>query len=161
MPEARAPQRIAMQLHADSRAPSLFTMFAGDWRSIYLHSSQPSVAGLRACLTWPIETCLENTMEHTIANDPAEKDRYRRAKRRVGAMRGFYIHLMVYVLVNTGLIVLNMLLPHGGWWWQWTAFGWGIGLVAHATSVFVGPGLLGRDWEERKIRELMSRDHGG
>jgi hypothetical protein len=100
----------------------------------------------------------EKTMQNTMTNNPTEQDRYRRAKRRVAAMRGFYIHLMVYLLVNTGLITLNVLLPHGGWWWQWTAFGWGIGLVAHAAGVFIGPDLFGRGWEERKIKELMSRE---
>jgi hypothetical protein len=101
---------------------------------------------------------LEKIMEKAINGDPDEQERYRRARKRVGALRGFYIHLTVFVLVNAGLIVINILTSHGGWWWQWTTFGWGIGLVAHAAVVFVGPGLFGRDWEERKIKELMSRD---
>jgi len=35
--------------------------------------------------------------------------------------------------------------------------GWGIGLAAHGLSGFVGRGLLGADWEERKIREYLDR----
>jgi len=35
--------------------------------------------------------------------------------------------------------------------------GLGIGLAAHGLSGFVGRGLLGADWEERKIREYLDR----
>ena len=37
-------------------------------------------------------------------------------------------------------------------------FFWGIGLVAHGLSVFVPQFVLGKDWEERKIRELMEKN---
>jgi hypothetical protein len=99
----------------------------------------------------------EGMMENLISNDPAEQERYRRARRQVAKLRGFYVHFTVYLLVNAGLLALNMLLPHGGWWWQWAAFGWGIGLAAHATSVFLSPNLFGHDWEQRKIKEIMAR----
>ncbi|HYI15106.1 MAG TPA: 2TM domain-containing protein [Thermomicrobiales bacterium] len=36
--------------------------------------------------------------------------------------------------------------------------GWGIGLGAHAMTVFVFHGRLGKGWEERKIAELMEKD---
>ena len=88
-----------------------------------------------------------------------EQERYRRARSRVKALRGFYVHLTVYLLVNTGLIAINVLVQQGGWWWPWAAGGWGIGLAAHAVGVFVVPGFLGRDWEQRKIREIMAKDH--
>ena len=97
-------------------------------------------------------------MKTAMTSPIDDNERYRRARRRVGALRGFYIHALVYVLVNAALIGLNSLLPHGGWWWQWPALGWGIGLAAHAAGVFAAPNLLGRDWEERKIRELLARD---
>jgi hypothetical protein len=99
----------------------------------------------------------EGMMENLISTDPAEQGRYRRAKHEAAKLRGFYIHFTVYLLVNAGLLVLNVLLPHGGWWWQWSALGWGIGLAAHAAGVFLSPNLFGRDWEERKIKEIMAR----
>src|SRR5579863_9626846 len=98
-------------------------------------------------------------MMKTAMTSPMNDDeRYRRAKRRVASLRGFYIHALVYVLVNGALIGLNSLLPHGGWWSVFTLQGWGVGLAAHAVGVFAGPSLLGRNWEERKIRELLARD---
>jgi 2TM domain-containing protein len=64
-----------------------------------------------------------------------------------------------HVLVNIGLFVIN-LLTGGGWWFYWPLLGWGVGLGIHALSVFAfgGRGPWDRDWEERKIRELMDRD---
>ncbi len=40
-----------------------------------------------------------------------------------------------------------------------TAFFWGIGLLSHALSVF-GPNLfLGKDWEDKKIKQLMEKEN--
>jgi 2TM domain len=89
----------------------------------------------------------------------SEDQRYDRAHARVQALKGFYTHATAYVLVNIGLFVIN-LLTGGGWWFYWPLLGWGIGLGIHALSVFGfrGGGTWGRDWEERKTRELMDRD---
>ena len=85
-------------------------------------------------------------------------ERYERARQRVEALRGFYMHLAVFVVVNAGLFVLDIL-SSGGTWFFWPLFGWGIGLAVHAVSVFAR-GPFGPDWEDRKIRELMERDPG-
>jgi hypothetical protein len=71
-------------------------------------------------------------------------------------LRGFYSHLIMFVLVNALLFVVDVLTP-GGWWFYWPLFGWGIGVGIHAMSVFVG-GPFGSQWEQRKIRQLMERD---
>ena len=36
--------------------------------------------------------------------------------------------------------------------------GWAIGLTIHALSAFGMIGLLGRDWEERRLKELMEEE---
>jgi hypothetical protein len=85
---------------------------------------------------------------------------------RVQAIKGFYVHATVFVLVNIGLFVINALtggLAGGVWWFYWPLIGWGIGLGAHALGVFgfgSGGGPLGRDWEERKTREMMDKEEG-
>jgi hypothetical protein len=86
-----------------------------------------------------------------------EQRRYERAHKRVEALKGFYIHATVFVLVNTGLFVIN-LLTGGPWWFFFPLLGWGIGLGVHALSTFVFGGRLGQDWEERKTREFMDRE---
>jgi hypothetical protein len=91
-----------------------------------------------------------------------EQHRYERARARVQAIKGFYVHASAFVVVNIALFALNVLVG-GGWWFYWPLIGWGIGLGAHALGVFGfsgGGGPLGRDWEERKISEMMDKEGG-
>ncbi len=85
---------------------------------------------------------------------------YEEAKKRVQDIKGFYQHLLVYVLGNLFLLVVNALTTFGSWWFHWTLFGWGIGIVVHGVSVFWRGGLWGKEWEERKIRKLMGDSDG-
>jgi len=91
-----------------------------------------------------------------------------RAKRRVEKLRGFYTHLVVYIVVNVVISVFKIVrnLRHGesleeaifdlsfsGVWLLW-----GIGLAIHAFTVFVLPSLIGHNWEEEKIKQFMEED---
>jgi heme/copper-type cytochrome/quinol oxidase subunit 1 len=90
----------------------------------------------------------------------ADHDAYEQARQRVRAMRGFYIHLLFYILVNGALFIINLAAgaAHGaGWWFYWPLLGWGVGLAAHAVGVFGLRGWLGPEWEERKIKEQLSK----
>ena len=40
-----------------------------------------------------------------------------------------------------------------------TAFFWGIGLLAHGLSTFMPHWIFGRSWEEKKIREFIEKDN--
>jgi uncharacterized integral membrane protein len=92
-----------------------------------------------------------------------EKDRYERATKRVKRIKSFYTHAVVYVVINILIVIINIQnMDAGESYFQWqnftTLFFWGIGLLAHALSVFTPNFLLGKDWEERKIKELMEKD---
>lgn len=92
-----------------------------------------------------------------------EESSYKAAQKRVKDIKGFYIHLVVYLFVNIAIIIADTEITRFGNYniefsSFYTAFFWGIGIVAHWSSVF-GPGvLLGKDWEEKKIRELMEKE---
>ena len=69
----------------------------------------------------------------------------------------------VYILVNILIFFLNVNnLEQGESYFQFknfmTAFFWGIGLLAHGLSTFLPYFILGKDWEERKIKELMEKE---
>lgn len=85
------------------------------------------------------------------------EDKYQQAKRRVREIRRFYIHLVVYVLVNAFLFLINISVSPSDLWFFWPLLGWGIGFVAHAIYVFGFGQWLGPDWEEKKIQETMDR----
>ena len=98
-----------------------------------------------------------------------KEDSFIRAKKRVKDIKGFYIHLIVYVLVNvflSGIIIFglsqsgdsfNEITSNFGVYSTWVF--WGIGVFFHWLGVFGFKSLgLGADWEERKIKELMERE---
>ncbi|WP_374551135.1 2TM domain-containing protein [Flavobacterium sp.] len=90
--------------------------------------------------------------------------KYQEALKRVKRIKGFYSHLLVYLVVNTMIIIVNIQhLDAGESIFSFknfsTAFFWGIGLVAHGLSVFLPSMILGNDWEERKIKEIMDKEN--
>jgi hypothetical protein len=89
---------------------------------------------------------------------PEERARYERARRRVRELRGFYLHGLVFAGVNVLLHAVNFATSPGVYWAFWPLLGWGIGLVAHGLATYRWMPFFGRDWEERKIRQLMERD---
>jgi len=89
-----------------------------------------------------------------------DHERYERAMKRAGELRSFYTHAVVYLLVNIGLFVID-LLGDSGWWFYWSTIFWGLGLVFHAISVFGRVGPFSSEWEERKAREIMERERRG
>lgn len=88
----------------------------------------------------------------------ADQAAYLRARKRVRAIRGFYRHLAVFVLFNGGMLAWQWLGTPRRPWFGWPIAGWSIGLLAHGLSVWAPQYWLGRDWEERKIAELMGRE---
>jgi fatty acid desaturase len=85
-------------------------------------------------------------------NKMESDERYRRAKRRVSVLKGFYIHLATYIAVMAMLLLIDFL-TGGGWWFYWPLLGWGIGIVAHAFTVF-GSGAFSVQIGRRKRLEI-------
>jgi len=89
--------------------------------------------------------------------ETATEYKYRKAKEHVECIRGFYNHLMVYIIVIGVLGYLNYATT-SFLWVIFPALGWGIGLLAHGIQAFGYFPFLGKDWEERKIKEFMERN---
>ncbi len=87
-----------------------------------------------------------------------EEESYKKAKKRVGELRGFYEHLIAYVAVNIMLVIINLVTSPDALWFYWVTIFWGIGVIWHAISVFGKRGKLGKNWEDKKIKELMEKD---
>jgi hypothetical protein len=93
--------------------------------------------------------------------DERDEELYERAKKRVEETKGFYIHLGVYLIVNAALFTINMITNPDSLWFYWPLIGWGIGLAIHAFSFFIEGRFLGPEWEEKKVKEIMSREESG
>jgi len=83
--------------------------------------------------------------------------KYHHAKKKVEELKGFYIHFAIYLIMVPVFIYLN-LRSTGFPWAIFPIVGWGFGVSGHAMEVFNYNPLLGKNWEERKIRELMDKD---
>jgi len=97
------------------------------------------------------------------SNLSPEEIKYQQALKRVKRIKGFYTHLMVYIVINAMLLIANYKNSDANenfWRWQSfnTLFFWGIGLTVHGLSVFLPSFMMGKDWEERKIKELMEKE---
>lgn len=89
---------------------------------------------------------------------------YLKAQKKVEILKGFYSHLVVYIIINTALILVSANVFNdkpvnfASWGNYVTAFFWGIGLLSHAIYVFfvikVENNFLKR-WEEKKINEIL------
>ncbi|MBK5207902.1 MAG: 2TM domain-containing protein [Flavobacteriaceae bacterium] len=87
-----------------------------------------------------------------------EEDKYIRAKKKVDNLKGFYSNLLSYCLIIPFLIFINLMTSPNHLWFWWPMIGWGIGIIFHAFGVFNHRIGFGKEWEERKIKELMDED---
>ncbi|MCT8339790.1 2TM domain-containing protein [Flavobacteriaceae bacterium TK19130] len=92
------------------------------------------------------------------ADEFISEKRYERAKEKVEKLKGFYIHFTIYLCFVPVFIYLNYISGTSFPWAMFPIGGWGLGVAGHAIEVFNWNPFLGKDWEERKIRELMNKD---
>ncbi len=89
-------------------------------------------------------------MSRTIHPDDIEA----RARRRVGLKLGFYIHALVYVLVNLGLIAYGSVSGRSHWQ-VFPLLGWGLGLAIHGLVTFLS--LNGEGVRRRMLDQEIER----
>lgn len=87
-----------------------------------------------------------------------QEERYFQAKKRVEELKGFYGNLTAFVVVNIGLICLNLVSSPKYLWFFWPFLGWGFGVFFHAVKVFNFMPVMGKEWEEKKIKELIEQE---
>ena len=101
-------------------------------------------------------------------NEFEQADKLARAEKKVKELKGFYIHLLVYVLVNLFLMTVTIMgiMSSGASFSEAlfnfgtfsTPFFWGIGLAFHAAKVFGYSPFFSKDWEHRQISKYVEQD---
>lgn len=86
-----------------------------------------------------------------------EREKYERARKRVACIKGFYSNLLAYLIVIPFLFWLNYR-TSSFLWALIPAVGWGLGLIVNGMHAYGYSPFLGRNWEERKLKEFMSQD---
>ena len=89
---------------------------------------------------------------------PEFDDSYVQARKHVEELKEFYYNIISYCLVIPFLIFINYKTHWDFKWFWFPMFGWGIGIAIHAYKVYVGDGVLGRNWERRKIEQFMREE---
>jgi len=85
-----------------------------------------------------------------------KSDAYKKAKEKVEEKIGFFIHLIVYVIVNALLIFINLNTVKENLWFKWPLIGWGIALMFHCLAVFVFSGTS--NIKEKMIEKEMKKE---
>jgi len=85
------------------------------------------------------------------------KTSFEKAQARVTEIKEFYNHLAMYLLFVCIFISIN--LYNGGYFWAiFPIGGWGLGVLSHAMKTFRWNLFFSKDWERRKIDEMMKND---
>jgi hypothetical protein len=84
------------------------------------------------------------------------------AHKRAGAKLGWYIHALVYVVVNLFLFALSTYAFGSRPWSVFPVLGWGLGLALHGVAVFLlGEGSGFRQTLLERERARLQRDQEG
>jgi hypothetical protein len=105
-----------------------------------------------------------------MEKDFVEEERYLKAQKRIKEIKGFYMNLFWYLIVNTAWIIVVLYLNAEESFFQYGFFGkgygiianivfWGIGLFVHWFVVFGRHLFYSQRWEERKIKEIMDKEN--
>ncbi|WP_010521585.1 2TM domain-containing protein [Aquimarina agarivorans] len=98
-------------------------------------------------------------MEQTKILDTNDNFKYERAKEYVEKIKGFYANLIAYCIAIPGLAIFNHITSPQFYWFFFPMFGWGLGVILHAFNTFNNNLFLGKNWEERKLKEFMENDN--
>lgn len=80
------------------------------------------------------------------------------ARKRLEERRGFLPHLLIFILFNSGLVIVWLTTgPHNFFWPMFPLLFWGIGLVMHAWSAFFSKPITEAD-VDREERRLARHD---
>ncbi len=109
--------------------------------------------------TFRVSLPLLYKMNNIMYTNDLENSKYVKAVERVEKLKEFYQNLVSYCLVIPFLIFINLKFSPGFYWFWFPIFGWGIGLVFHFLEVNNYNIFLGRNWEDRKIKELMDKEN--
>ena len=97
-------------------------------------------------------------MEIDYNNGAFEEQSYRRAKKKAKEIKSFYYNLTCYCIVIPILIFVNLTYSPQVLWFFFSMIGWGAGVTLHGMQAFGYTPFLGKDWEERKFRELWEKE---
>ncbi len=93
-----------------------------------------------------------NSMENSLR----EQARLVKARRKAKEIKDFSIHLTLYLTTVPVIVIVNVVFSPEFYWFWFSVLGWGVVIAAHAIATYGFP-FLGKDWEEKKMNDLMDK----
>lgn len=97
-------------------------------------------------------------MNEVMYSEDFENSKYVRAVERVEKLKEFYQNVAAYIVVIPFLIFINLRFSPQFHWFYFPMFGWGIGVFFHWLEANNYNVFLGKNWEEKKIKEIMDEN---
>ena len=72
-------------------------------------------------------------------------------------IKGFYSHLIKYIVVISILFIINLTTDSNYIWAWWPMLGWGLGVLSHGLNVFEVFHFFSPAWEKRQIEKRLGR----
>jgi len=88
-------------------------------------------------------------------------------REHVRKLSRFYTDVLIYAVVNLGLILIWAISGGGYFWPIWVIIGWGIGLGVHAFSLGLIPQMnamvpfMTAEWEDQEVRRILETGYKG
>ncbi len=118
---------------------------------------KPGLESLKS-LAAVFETSIsELQQEPGMTNETKITDEEQSVIEQVRTIKGFYSHLITYLVVVSLLFCVNLLTDSSYIWAIWPALGWGIGVVNHGLNAFEVFDFFGAKWEKRQIEKRLGR----
>ncbi len=100
---------------------------------------------------------VDMTISSNINFHESDDFKYQMAQERVKKIKEFYGNLTAYIIIIPFLAFINYRTTGFGIpWIIFPVIGWGIGVAFHASEAFGYHPILGKNWEEKKIRQYMN-----
>ncbi|BAO82577.1 hypothetical protein SMCB_0349 [Serpentinimonas maccroryi] len=97
------------------------------------------------------------TSEQNMSTHSNSQQDEQLALAKVRKIKGFYYHLVQYVVVISVLAVINLIMHPSNLWFFWPAFGWGVAILAHAAATFEFIPFFGAKWERKQVEKQLGR----
>lgn len=99
---------------------------------------------------------LQEDAVRDIARNP-EQTEIALAFSHVREVRRFWYSLILYIVVMSGLIAINLMTYHHVLWFVFPLIGWGLALVLRGLRVFDVLPWFGPEWERRQVEKRLGR----
>lgn len=84
-----------------------------------------------------------------MMDDFNKQQEYSQAEKRVKAIKGFYINLLIYFITNLLLAYVNVIYSSNFYWFWYSVLAWGVAMVLYGMAVFRYPPFNNRNLSQQ------------